>query len=218
MIIWSGKGFLVAVFVFGCSLIANLITNNLAEAGFTISGPISQTGQGWSLALTNVPLGQYVVAFKPVPYYQTPPPQTNLVTSSTPVVFQGVYTFADANTNGISDAWEQQMFNEVSTNRTQLTDTDGDGMTDYAEFIAGTDPKNTNSVLELMPPASQPDGNLRFDWPSVPGRAYRLAASTDLVNWTPLSDWVPATTTTSSVVLAPQTNSASYFYRLEVRP
>ena len=30
MIIWSGKGFLVAVFVFGCSLIANLITNNLS--------------------------------------------------------------------------------------------------------------------------------------------------------------------------------------------
>jgi hypothetical protein len=29
MIIWSGKGFLVAVFVFGCSLIANLITNTL---------------------------------------------------------------------------------------------------------------------------------------------------------------------------------------------
>jgi hypothetical protein len=30
MIIWSGKGFLVAVFVFGCSLIANLITNNVS--------------------------------------------------------------------------------------------------------------------------------------------------------------------------------------------
>jgi hypothetical protein len=30
MIIWSGMGFLVAVFVFGCSLIANLITNHLS--------------------------------------------------------------------------------------------------------------------------------------------------------------------------------------------
>ena len=30
MIIWNDKGFLVAVFVFGCSLAANLITNSLA--------------------------------------------------------------------------------------------------------------------------------------------------------------------------------------------
>jgi len=29
MVIWSGLGFLVAVFVFGCSLIANLLTNYL---------------------------------------------------------------------------------------------------------------------------------------------------------------------------------------------
>lgn len=29
MIIWNGKGFLVAVFVFGCSLAANFITNSV---------------------------------------------------------------------------------------------------------------------------------------------------------------------------------------------
>lgn len=29
MIIWNGFGFLVAVFVFGCSLVANLIVNNV---------------------------------------------------------------------------------------------------------------------------------------------------------------------------------------------
>ena len=33
MIIWSGKGYLVAVFVFGCSLIANLITNHFTGSG-----------------------------------------------------------------------------------------------------------------------------------------------------------------------------------------
>jgi hypothetical protein len=32
-IIWSGKGFLVAVFVFGFSLIANLITNFMTGSG-----------------------------------------------------------------------------------------------------------------------------------------------------------------------------------------
>ena len=194
------------------------ITNNLAEASFKLSGPVSQTGQGWSFGLTNVLLGQYVVTFSPVPYYQTPPPQTNQAPSATPVVFQGNYTFADANNNGISDEWEQHAFNEVSTNRTQTTDTDGDGTTDYAEFIAGTDPNNINSVLELPPPTPQPNGSLRFNWPSVLGRAYRLVLSVDLVNWMPLSDWIRATTTASSVVIEPPTNNASCFYRLEVRP
>ena len=195
-----------------------VVTNNLAEAGFTISGPIAaQSGRGWSLELTNVPLGQYVVTFSSVPYYQSPPPQTNLVTSSSPVVFQDVYTFADVHTNDISDAWEQQMFNEVSPNRTQTSDTDGDGATDYAEFVAGTSPNRADSVLELMAPTLQPDGGLKFDWPTVPGRAYRLVASADLVNWTPVSDWIFATEASSSLAVAPQTG-ANYFYRLEVRP
>jgi hypothetical protein len=195
-----------------------VVTNNIAEAQFSVRGPVSQSGQGWSLTLTNAPFGQYVVTFNPVPYYQTPTPQTNMITTATPVVFQGNYTFADANTNGISDEWEQHSFNEVSTNRTQTTDSDGDGTTDYAEFIAGTDPNSTNSVLQLTPPKTEPNGNLKFDWPSALGHAYRLVASADLENWTPLSDWIRATTTTSAVVITPPTTDAIYFYRLEVRP
>jgi hypothetical protein len=195
-----------------------VITNNLSQARFALSGPKSQAGQGSSLTLTNVPLGQYMVTWSAVADYQTPPPQTNLVSSAVAVTFQGNYTFADANNNGISDAWEQKFFGTVSTNRTQTTDTDADGATDYAEFIAGTDPTSANSVLRLAPPEPQQNGSLTFDWSSVPGRAYRLEGSTDLVNWTPVSDWISATTTTSSIVLAPSTDTTSYFYRLEVRP
>jgi hypothetical protein len=33
MIIWNGRGFLVAVFVFGCSLCANLISNSVMGSG-----------------------------------------------------------------------------------------------------------------------------------------------------------------------------------------
>jgi len=177
-----------------------------------------QSGVALSVTISNLPAAQYVLRFGDVPYYQTPADLTNTLSSGGTVNFTGNYTFFDVNTNGISDSWERYYFSSVSTNRTQLTDTDGDGMTDYAEFITGTDPNNASSVLELTPPAARPNGDLRFDWPSVPGRAYRLVSSADLVNWTELADWIRATTTTSSVVVAPPTNKASYFYRLEVRP
>ena len=194
-----------------------IITNNLSQARFNVTGPVTQAGQGWSLVLTNVPLGQYVVTWSAVPFYQTPSPQTNLVSSTVPVVFAGSYSFADANNNGMSDAWEQQFFGAVSPNRTPTTDTDSDGAADYTEFIAGTDPNSAGSNLDLPPPVPQSGANLRFAWPSVPGRAYRLVGSADLVNWTPVTDWVRATGSTTSLSVASQTDPYR-FYQLEVLP
>jgi predicted RecA/RadA family phage recombinase len=195
-----------------------VITNNLSQAAFTLSGPVNQSGAGLGLALTNVPAGQYVVAWSAVPYYQTPSPQTNAVASGAAVVFQGNYTFVDANTNGMSDAWEQQVFGSVSSGRTQATDTDGDSQTDYAEFIAGTNPNDGASTFEVPPPQPESNGSVRLEWPAVAGRSYRVVSSTDLISWAPASDWIRANGSTVSLVLPSQTGSKSYFYRVEVRP
>jgi hypothetical protein len=195
-----------------------VITNNLSQAKYTVSGPISETGQGLGLTLSNMPLGQYVVTFDPVPYYQAPAPQTNQVTSATPVVFQGAYTFTDANHNGIADAWEQQYFGGVSPDRTQVTDSDGDGVSDYAEFIGGTNPTNTTSRLELGTPAVQNNGNVHIEWPSVAGYAYRVEGSSDAIIWTPLSDWMRASGNLTSFNWAGSSNNATFLFRLTVRP
>jgi len=43
IIFWRGKGFLVALFVFGCSLIANLVTDSITGArntGMRTNGPL----------------------------------------------------------------------------------------------------------------------------------------------------------------------------------
>lgn len=195
-----------------------VVTNNLAQAQFTISGPTTRTGEGLSLTATNLPLGQYVVTWSPVPFYQTPGPQTNVVGTVTPVVFPGVFNFIDTNSNGMSDAWEQQVFGGVDPGRTQATDTDLDGMTDQAEFIAGTNPTNAASLFVVPPPEPQADGRVRFDWTSVSGHAYRVIASLDLITWTPASDWIRASGASSTIVLPPQTGGISHFYRIEVRP
>ena len=175
-------------------------------------------GSTLSVTISNLPAARYVLRFGDVPYYQTPADLTNTLTAGGTVNFTGNYTFLDANTNGISDSWERNYFSSVSTNRTQLTDTDGDGMTDYAEFIAGTDPTSTNSVFAVPAPTPQPNGSLRFTWSSVPGRAYRVVVSTDLLNWTPTTDWIQAIGVDSSLTLMPPSGSAKGFYRFEVRP
>jgi len=194
------------------------ITNNLAQAQFTLTGPASQTGEGFGLTLTNVPLGQYVVNWSAVPFYQAPEPQTNQVNAATPAFFNGLYTFADANTNGISDEWEQQFFGGVAPDRTPLTDTDLDGLPDQSEFLAGTSPTNAASVFAVPPPKIQADGSVRLDWPSVADRAYQILSSADLTTWTSATDWTRASGTNSFAVLPPQNGGGNRFYRVEVRP
>jgi hypothetical protein len=194
-----------------------MVTNNLSQARFSVSGPVSRTGEGTSLTLTNLPLGRYSVSFSAVPYYQTPAAQTKDLTSTAPVVFEGLYTFTDANQNGMPDAWEQQTFGEVAPGRTPVTDTDSDGVTDLAEFVAGTDPRNSASRFEVPPPVVLANGDLKFTWASVPARSYRILASPDLRSWTVLADWSRATAASSALVVRPS-SAAGGFFRLEVMP
>ena len=115
------------------------ITNNLWQAFYTLTGPTNRAAGGRSEIITNAPTGQYIIQYADVPYYQTPPTQTNTLASGSTLTFTGNYTLTDANANGIPDPWELENFAGVSSQRTQFTDTDGDGLSDWAEFVAGTD-------------------------------------------------------------------------------
>lgn len=194
------------------------VTNNLAQASFSLNGPLPVTGGGWNTVFPNAPTGTYVVTFNPVPFYQTPPPQTNTLVASGLLVFNGTYTFNDANGNGISDEWELSFFGEVSPGRTAQTDSDLDGMTDYAEFIAGTAPDDPNSVLNFGFPVLFGDGSLGLQWETVAGRMYQLQGSSDAVSWGAVSDWGQATNSNLSVTLPPHTDGAPYLFRIEVKP
>ncbi|MBA4150766.1 MAG: S8 family serine peptidase [Verrucomicrobia bacterium] len=194
------------------------VTNNLAQASFALTGPFAQNGSGWNTIFPNAPTGTYVVSYGAVPFYESPSAQTNVLSSMGSLVFTGNYTFVDANNNGISDAWEQSFFGEVSTNRTAQTDTDLDGMSDYAEFIAGTIPTDPTSVLRFYTPGLFPDGSIELGWTTVPGRVYQLQGSTDTLSWLPVSAWISATSTNLSLARPPHTNGAPYLFRIEVKP
>ena len=59
-------------------------------------------------------------------------------------------------------------------------DPDGDGLTNWQEYLAGTDPLNANSVLRVTRIGAVVDG-VRLTWESVAGRVYaiEMAASLD---------------------------------------
>ena len=93
-------------------------------------------------------------------------------------------------------------------------DQDHDGMSNAAEDLAGTNPLDPNSVLQIL---SLGSGNL-VTWSAVPGKTYRVFAVSDLAaSFTQLSGVVTAVTATATYLDAPPTN-AHRFYRVNVLP
>ncbi|MHC1768284.1 MAG: choice-of-anchor J domain-containing protein [Verrucomicrobiia bacterium] len=195
------------------------VTNSIAQATFSITGPVSRIGQGASTTFTNIPAGEYRVQFGDVPFYQTPPPQTKLVTASTPAVFQGDYTFVDENQNEISDVWEIEYFGSAASEHPGTTDSDGDGSSDLAEFLSGTDPIDPKSNLQLLSP-SMGNASFKLTWGVTPGRNYRVFTSTNAVSWTPLTGWMRAGFTQTQLIYTfPLSDLATpRFFRIQATP
>lgn len=196
------------------------VSNNLWQAQFQLTGPLALAGSGVSTLVTNAPTGQYIVHFLPVPFYQTPAPQTNSLILGGALSFRGNYTFADANSNGISDAWEQYYFGVVSPGRTATTDSDGDGFSDYAEFVAGTNPTNALSALVVTPTFDFSNAVIQLAWPVFSNRVYRVEATAAnpglLDGWTDVSGWMQFSTSPATFTW-PLTNDTGY-YRVQVLP
>ena len=195
------------------------VTNNLSQAAYTIddaSGSVSITGQGTSFVLTNAVPGTYTVTWGLVTNWNTPAPQTASVVALGTTVFTGSYTLTDTNGNGIADSWERTWFGSASASHPATTDTDHDGLSDHGEFLAGTNPTNSASVLRFLKPVVQNTGAVRLDWPTVPGRSYRLTGSTNLNSWSTVADWTRANGSILSFTTS--LTNTTRFYRLEVKP
>jgi hypothetical protein len=94
-------------------------------------------------------------------------------------------------------------------------DSDGDGMADASEIIAGTDPYNTNSVLRITAFES---GTRVVVWDSVSNRDYRVWATTNLNSpLVPISPLIPSSGA-STVYFDGSPEAARRFYRVQVVP
>jgi hypothetical protein len=98
-------------------------------------------------------------------------------------------------------------------------DDDGDGMTNLAEFVAGTAPNDANSLLRIVNITTVSPGSYQISWTSVPGRRYRVWYRDALTSgaWQlATADSILATGTITTHTTA--TGSAQRFYKVQVLP
>lgn len=124
----------------------------------------------------------------------------------------------DINGNGIRDQWEMDWFGAI-TNVNDQTDFDGDGLSDYREYLSKTNPKNPASCLAITLFGVQDPvtGGVTLQWYSIVGRTYRIERATDLVNpfaFSRVGQNVLATSPINTYRDYPPTGTTSLFYRI----
>jgi hypothetical protein len=90
-------------------------------------------------------------------------------------------------------------------------------MSDYAEFVAGTDPTNPKSLFHFVNTTKPQGGQFQITWTVVTNRLYQVFASTNLANWQPITSQLQASNNPTMSCTATNTGKAAY-YRVEVRP
>lgn len=132
------------------------------------------------------------------------------------LVVRRYQTFVDSDRDGMEDTWEMNFFKTLV--RDGKGDFDGDGSSDQAEFMAGTNPTSSASVLKVVRTESPAGTSVQIEWQSVIGRRYRVQYRDDLVSgeWRDLAGDVAASTTASSKV--DSTPTSPRFYRVMLLP
>jgi len=203
---------------------ANSILINGTRAAWSNAGCITLSGAGGSITVTNggtvhthqlAGTGQITVGPQSVFLYEDATGWSGTVSKAAGGFFARDTHLAGAHgtpewwllayglTNGTLDARETQ-------------DSDLDGAKDWEEFVAGTDPKNGQSILRCLPPqAPDPTGGLVLRWPSTPNKTYSVLRASSLHDsLLPIQTNCLATPAVNS--WTDQTISVNGFYRIRV--
>ena len=125
---------------------------------------------------------------------------------------------ADTDGDGLPDAWETAHLLSPTNAADAALDADGDGMTNWEEYIAGTDPRDATSCLKVngvMPGA----GLITVEFLAVSNRTYAVEFTDGLEPpaWQHLAD-VSARATNRMERVPDLAPAAQRFYRLTIPP
>jgi uncharacterized repeat protein (TIGR01451 family) len=122
----------------------------------------------------------------------------------------------DADGDRLADTWESLYGGDV-TSMNPLLDLDGDGMDNYAESVAGTDPTDPDSRLAVAAGADALPGDVVLAWPGIEGRLYRIErADAMALPFLPIVWDIPGTPPLNAYTdRVPE--ARSLYYRVEVQ-
>ena len=125
----------------------------------------------------------------------------------------------DTDSNGMPDWWEQMYFGHLTSTNMNV-DADHDGASNWAEWIAGTNPTDPLDRLDLIPKTAPGTNAFTVQWPSVAGKYYRLLLSTNLASGfsDPVLTNIIATPPVNTITNLPMPNKTDGFYRVQVEP
>jgi hypothetical protein len=133
--------------------------------------------------------------------------------SADEIHFSAFISPIDSDADGMPDEWESQHAGSL-THLTATGDYDGDGLADSAEYVAGTNPTNSASVLAVSALVLDPD--LYLEWDTVPDRIYSIYWSTNLIDgFTCVESNLPWTS--NSYLHTEYGHALQGFYQLEVQ-
>ena len=121
-----------------------------------------------------------------------------------------------------SDEWRIHFFGSLANpSAGDLADADGDGVPNWIEYLAGTDPKDPDSRLQLsgsVTPAGKAQSQMALHWLTAPGKAYEVQWASKLSGglWSTLA----AVSGDGEVASCFDTNMTATvrYYRLHVLP
>jgi hypothetical protein len=118
----------------------------------------------------------------------------------------------------LSYAWAQQ-YNLPIDGSADFQDSDGDGMNNWQEWIAGTNPTNPASLLLMLPPSNSVSG-VTVRWQSVANRTYLLQRATALdtpASFSTIQGDIAGQKGTRSYTDTNTFTNGPYFYRVGIQ-
>jgi len=121
----------------------------------------------------------------------------------------------DSDGDGLPDLWETDFGFDPFIANADGEDSDHDGSSDFAEWRAGTDPRNAGSVLTLEANLSG-SSVVRLQFTAMADRAYRIEFTESLANplWLTVTE-VPSEPTNRTITVD-QSAQAARFYRIVI--